>query len=1186
MLNDVNVNDNVHSAFDHQGLSTASFDRHGSLYPSSSFIPHHEEHHHHHQQQQGSEERRSTSLDHMNNEESDKIHSVFSAAARQRQEITFDIDNCITRCFEAHRQRVARRRAARQARRARRFKHTQQPQQRQYQQSYDTTAYQSYPVRPTQTSSSSYFNATRSAAARPNPAYTPSGSYGAPESYDYSSSDQSSSFPGATEHQQYSNVTDSNTHHGHYSSFSHTDAAVPGDTQHVNSDYYQQQQIPSEHRQGQDSYAQSTGTYDYAGESTQAHVPNYNYPNAEQQSFQYPYQFNTADQQTPFNYAANASTAYGSIETEGSQSTLEQPFDYSSQDLHPSNLYQPQAVPAPASQSRGGYSQPAGTFEYTRESYQSQEPIYNYPNVHQQTSDYSYNLNETQQQDAYNYGSAASSASYAAPGTDTNLGDHGQTYDYGNQVLNAADYYQSQSEPVPLSTSQETYSQPSAAVEYARESYQSQEPIYNYENVDHQSSQYVYKAENNEEGQQGQPVAFDHAAATRTDHHQALSTSEHYQAEPISMTISRAPESQSSGRRITGASIPTGTVEYTRQAYYSQEPIRDQYATETSLGQQRQATRHVNDHNDRFESESFLQLAGGPTQSSDDRQSMTTITTTPFAVQPHVDTYSSEGAAHSYDLQNYTNESLLSERLQSQQPLFYEEGQQRLLQQTTASEPRHRPSQQREHRSEMESSTYDTYSSLPPLPQSADDLAQQQGSFRTHTTDFPPPPTPDRHTYETSQQRSSRSIASIIPSDEQTSIYTGHPSIPPPRTPSDHGTDDDSREDEEIFDLHQCIARCYAKYQDLWNREQQQQYEKQFRGVHPSTSAGNTAVSQRQFEQYQRVSQNPWTNPMSPPNQQFTQQSNNQRSFTGDYNEQQQTHFPTDAIHFTEGATQTRSHDQRTHSNVVQQTSSNFDAQTIEYTPPLTVQTGYSIPATTSSNEWSRHEQQTVHEQVSPVPPRLSSFDEAAHQANTYFPTQITPQPRQDDNASLYKYDEQSQQQRYRAHSEPASIQQEASTAIPPLSTHTTADEQARRSVSNPAMHHQQQQQQQSLSQPSAVRWLDQGRSYETDATFERRVPRIDPKTGLCLVPCPQSVKYAHLPPHLRPELFCVELPPPGALPPVPPPPPPQAPQRWCVRCCCVPGRTLVKKVVYRQVEGTLEILPLSLSRADQRFLF
>jgi hypothetical protein len=105
---------------------------------------------------------------------------------------------------------------------------------------------------------------------------------------------------------------------------------------------------------------------------------------------------------------------------------------------------------------------------------------------------------------------------------------------------------------------------------------------------------------------------------------------------------------------------------------------------------------------------------------------------------------------------------------------------------------------------------------------------------------------------------------------------------------------------------------------------------------------------------------------------------------------------------------------------------------------------------------------------------------------------------------------------------------------------------------------------------PPSIRLLDGGRAYETDAVFQRQFPRIDPKTGLCLVPCPQTRKYAHLPPHLRPELFCIELPPPAALPPVPPPAPPpiQQQQRYCVKCCCKPGRTLIKKIVYRQADG------------------
>jgi hypothetical protein len=108
---------------------------------------------------------------------------------------------------------------------------------------------------------------------------------------------------------------------------------------------------------------------------------------------------------------------------------------------------------------------------------------------------------------------------------------------------------------------------------------------------------------------------------------------------------------------------------------------------------------------------------------------------------------------------------------------------------------------------------------------------------------------------------------------------------------------------------------------------------------------------------------------------------------------------------------------------------------------------------------------------------------------------------------------------------------------------------------------------------------------------IQQGFPRIDYKTGLCLVPCPETIKYAHLPPNLRPEIFCTELPPVSSLPPPPPPPPlyhppqpapiltpptyyppPPAPiaqqQRWCVRCCCVPGKSLIKKIVHKQVEG------------------
>lgn len=213
------------------------------------------------------------------------------------------------------------------------------------------------------------------------------------------------------------------------------------------------------------------------------------------------------------------------------------------------------------------------------------------------------------------------------------------------------------------------------------------------------------------------------------------------------------------------------------------------------------------------------------------------------------------------------------------------------------------------------------------------------------------------------------------------------------------------------------------------------------------------------------------------------------------------------------------------------------------------------------------------------MPPHLS-FNDVDYQSNLYFPSQTVPQPRLNQNIP-FDTDEQPHQQRYRAYSEPASIQQDSITSNPPLQPAVSQiieqQSQTQRATSIPMINRQTQ------AYLPPVRLIDNGRAYVTEAVFQRRAPRIDPKTGLCLVPCPETQKYAHLPPHLRPELFCVELPPPSALPPVPPPPPPpvvlppppaprpppvQQQQRWCVRCCCVPGQSLVKKVVYRQQEG------------------
>ena len=144
IFNDDSINGNVQTAFDLQGLSTTSFDRYASPYQSSSFLPNLED------QQQGNEETVFPSSQHINHEEVGSTDNMFSKPLLSRQEVTFDINNCIYRCFEAHRQRVARRRAARQARRARRQK--QIGQQQQYLPLYDVNQYQHFSTHPSYSS--------------------------------------------------------------------------------------------------------------------------------------------------------------------------------------------------------------------------------------------------------------------------------------------------------------------------------------------------------------------------------------------------------------------------------------------------------------------------------------------------------------------------------------------------------------------------------------------------------------------------------------------------------------------------------------------------------------------------------------------------------------------------------------------------------------------------------------------------------------------------------------------------------------------------------------------------------------------------------------------------------------------------------------------------------------------------
>jgi hypothetical protein len=135
-----------------------------------------------------------------------------------------------------------------------------------------------------------------------------------------------------------------------------------------------------------------------------------------------------------------------------------------------------------------------------------------------------------------------------------------------------------------------------------------------------------------------------------------------------------------------------------------------------------------------------------------------------------------------------------------------------------------------------------------------EEIDHQQLSIATNTSEFPPPPTPDHHTYQIIQQRPSRSHTSINASTDQPNIYTVHqPLQPTSPLSSDHGIDDDIREEEEeIFDLRQCIAHCYAKYQDLWNKDQQRKYDEQIQGSQQPISDANL-INNQQFAQYQQT---------------------------------------------------------------------------------------------------------------------------------------------------------------------------------------------------------------------------------------------------------------------------------------------------------------------------------------------
>ena len=1322
-LNDGHVNDHVHSAFDFQGPSTTSFDRHALSSASSSFLPpaEHDQQHH-----RGNQDSHVTSSHTVNDED---IANMYPNPARPRQEVTFDLNNCILRCFEAHQQTVARRRAAKQARKARRHQQSQQSQQQpeqqgqeqqqqqqqQQQQIHQQQEYQNL-YQTGQIPFASVASTSFDATAISNNLQAPPDDY-----YQFNTANIQAPYGGAQQETSY----DYSNQITYPSPYETIDSIVPTEIQHLKSEYYQQQpafdfssaatstfahgeqQIPaqpsgtfeytrksyqtqepiydyqniqqissqypynaetiqsqqaqqqrldfsSERRgpseyypdqvvstnvsQHQGPYSQPTGTYEYSRESYQSQQPIYDYQDVNQQTSQYTYNAEQAQQQVQpeaYNYDTSISSGtYGQTETLRRALPQEQAIDYSSQVHQSADYYAGQQVPATASYTQGSYGQPTGTYEYTQESYQSQQPIYNYQDINQQASQYTYNAEDVQQPDTYSYDTSVSSSIYAKTEPAHTVTSQEQAAEYASEARSVTGSYPELRVPASTTHTQESFGQPTGTYEYSRESYQSQEPIYDSQSVTQETTEYSQRTEQEAVKQQVSDAkreeTVEHVEQKQVD--QTVESSEGLEQKPVSIPVSRIHDIRASSQQSTGASVPTGTVEYTREAYYSQEPLSDNITTETFS-----------------ERQSYPEQTGGQQESSYYNQYTSTEQAPSYAVLRDSDKQLPHETRQIYDLQNYTNESLGPTRTPIRHSSSYEEGQQHLLQQTRI------PFQQADQRSEKDTSSYDTFSSLPPPPFS-EEIDHQQASIATTVSDFPAPPTPDRHTYQLRQQRPGRVITSIVPSHEQTNLYIQPQAQPPRTTPySDLNTDTDISGVQNI-DLRDCIARCYSQYGNLQpgvpicdNRQSEERID-QYQQViqQPATTSSYSDYQQVPqqpvrapiYSDYRQVIQQPATVPIYSDYQQVTQQPGivpryseyqqtfPQPAFRCHYQEEQQQGAPA-VLHFTDSWTQTPSEKVISNYSTVQQTQEqvpshfyqtpsyapqletadrSFDLRgqpTIEYSPPLITHPRqvYHTPSPSIPvlpRQVDRYEQQQATEQQTdtqpiydhalPVPPHLS-FNDNDYRPNLYSSVYETAQPRLPVDIPFHDEEKQiSNQQRYRAHSEPPSIQQDITTSSPPLEPFSSPvfEGKPRRAVSIPAIQRQQQhqqqyheQQQQPMStQVPQLRLLNNGRAYEMDTPYAQYTPRIDAKTGMCLVPCPHAQKYAHLPPHLRPELFCIELPPPGSLPPVPPPAPEEIIQeqqqqqrqqqhgRWCVKCCCVPGRTMIKKIIYKQVEG------------------
>ena len=1231
MFNDDNINNNIPTVFVPQGLSTTSFDRHASPYQSSSLLFKTEE-------QQGNKEENLIASSHdINNEKIDRTDSIFSRPLHQGQEVISDMKDCIFQCFEAHRQKVAR-----QARRARRHRQTQQQQQQQqgHPPLYNANQYQSFYTQPPY-SSSDATEQTRWRKQMPSSSHysdiitDPTTTFTSADTFqttyipsripDYTNILQRTSLSDDIQQYQPSDVVniqtsqmpfssssissidtvvptdiqssanyyqfeDKNVYeplHMHtnafdyiashqtapsttnliqrssyeqrldqlpfeylsqqpYASFSSTDVTVPSDIQHLSSEPYQQhqQQMPAQFVPSQETLVQPSTTFQHFDGSTQ--IPACEYQNIEQSSIQYSHGVEQAEQQPSFNYATTTSATYTPLET-----PIQQPE-------------QNQAM------------------NYSRERYQTQEPVYHYLGVQRQTSQHSYNLNDIlqqqlQQQQSFDNTTTTTSA-YIPAETDFLQMEQKQASDYSSQAYSSSDYYQQQPVYVPISQVQKRFNQPTGTFEYSRESYQTQEPIYDYRSVQQRTSQYPYNLDDISHQQYQQHDAFRNIS------------------EAASEMVATKADVERKDQRLLYTSIPSSTVEYTKKAHYSQEPLFDSYTTETFIEQHEQQEKDreqlARNYFEQSGSEWYSQETKEPVQHSDGQQPITTMMKVPFRTQLVADRRLPPRTTPTYDLQNYTNENIASEilRLPPSSSLSHEEYQRHRLQQTSASNQIYDIPQQLEQESEIEPITYDAYSSLRLPLSETKEIDYQQESIGTNAAGFPPPPTRDHYVSKITQQGSGRSFVTTLPLSDQSSVYMDQQQIQTSYTsPSDRISSDNAKEDEEIFDLHKCISRCFEKYQELWNKEGQRQHGKVTRSTQKPVFDLNTTDSQR-FAQYQQMIPQPTTIPsISPDEQQLMEQANTSLFVSSDHQELPQQHVGKTEVYYVDDWTQTPSLDVVTQSDIIQhqydETPSKFHAkpyipqlpirhlsahsrgqQTIEYSPPLVTQARRVMPTVHPSSpllsyDYIKHEpqqQQPIYDHTSSLPPHLS-FNDTDNQSNFYFPWQVTAQPRQYENIPFDKY--KKRRQRYRAHSEPPSLKQDLITSVPSLQTLSSQifEQQPRRVVSIPMIYQQQPQ----VSIPS-VRLIDNGRAYETDAPIRRHIPVIDPKTGLCLVPCPLAHKYAHLPPHLRPELFCIELPPASAL----PPPPPPAQQPYYVRCGRIPRKSLVKKVAHKQAQG------------------